>query len=137
MAPAEITLVAGCDAAHPDRRGGQHVARTCTAVLATHNPTGVAFRSDTERSQFANRERAIEKLALLVQLAQAPGRTWSVDARFIGGVLDGQCKRVPGARRHVAENIDGLQEYVRREIRRDDGSIAEFVYELIKGDQNP
>lgn len=69
----EITLVAGCDAAHPDRRGGQHVGN-CTAVLAIHNPTGVAFRSDAERSQFANRERAVAKLALLVQLALSPAR---------------------------------------------------------------
>ena len=80
-----------------------------------------------------------------------------IEARFVGGVLDGQTKRMVGARYYEAlVNVDNVghaddvnwisldakgmpiprplkvetQRYVRREIRNADGRIVEFVYEL-------
>lgn len=62
----DIEIIIGCDAAHPDRRGGQHVAKHCTAVLVIHKPTGIGVRVDSERSQHGNRMRAMQLLGRMV-----------------------------------------------------------------------
>ena len=46
--------------------GGQHVNTTESAVRAVHLSTGLSAIARDERSQSANRKRALERLAILI-----------------------------------------------------------------------
>ncbi|AJE03573.1 peptide chain release factor H [Geobacter pickeringii] len=46
--------------------GGQHVNTTDSAVRAVHLPTGISANASEERSQTANRKRALERLSILI-----------------------------------------------------------------------
>ena len=59
--------ITGCDAVHPDRRGGRHVAKPCVGALVIDEDTGIGVRVTRERSQGACVMRAHELLDQLTK----------------------------------------------------------------------
>ncbi len=54
--------------------GGQHVNKTESAIRITHVPTGVVVESQTERSQHANRDKAMKRLQSMLVEAELEKR---------------------------------------------------------------
>ncbi len=71
--------------------GGQHVNTTESAVRVVHIPTDLSTIARDERSQTANRKRALERLAILVArqeqhlLAKAQKKRWDSHNELVRG----------------------------------------------------
>ena len=66
----EPRIITSCAAVHPDQRGGQHVAMSCPGVLAIDDDREIGVLVATERSQMANKRRALALLSALTLTAE-------------------------------------------------------------------
>lgn len=63
----DLQVVTACASAHPELRGGQHVAVACHGVTVIHKPTGIAIRVDDERSQLKCKNEAMKRLRQVLE----------------------------------------------------------------------
>lgn len=75
--PADVVMTA----ARASGPGGQNVNRRASAVRAVHRPTRIAVRVTDERSQHANRRRALDRLAARIADRAAEERAHHAEAQ--------------------------------------------------------
>ena len=68
--PADLRI----DTYRSSGAGGQHVNKTESAIRITHMPSGVVVESQTERSQHANRDKAMKRLQSMLVEAELEKR---------------------------------------------------------------
>ena len=62
--------------------GGQHINKTSSAIRMTHYPTGIVVQCQNERSQFQNKDKAMQMLkARLLMLKMEENREKAADIR--------------------------------------------------------
>jgi protein subunit release factor B len=76
--PREELEITACRAGGP---GGQHVNKVSSAVRVRHLPTGIAIRSAASRSQRANLDQALRRLAALLHDRAETARAGAASSR--------------------------------------------------------
>ncbi|MEA3345685.1 MAG: peptide chain release factor 1 [Chloroflexota bacterium] len=117
--------------------GGQHMQKNATAVRITHKPSGIVVACQSERSQFRNRERAMDVLRARLYAMKEEKRQREEDARRRSQIGAGErsekIRTYNFPQNRVTDHRINLSVYNLPDVL--EGALDPFIKELIAADQ--
>ena len=117
--------------------GGQHVNKTSSAVRLIHRPTGMVVECQQERSQFQNRDKAMQILRSRLYEAeqQRVSAEWSEERRSqVGtGMRNERIRTYNFPQGRLTDHRIGLTLYKLEDVM--NGDLDEIIDSLITADQ--
>jgi peptide chain release factor 1 len=132
--PADLRI----DTFRSSGAGGQHVNKTESAIRITHLPTGLVVENQTERSQHANRDKAMKRLkAALLDAQRAKAEAATAASRRLQVGSGDRSQRIRTYNfpqgRITDHRVEGLTLYRLPEIM--EGDLDELVDRLMREHQ--
>ncbi|MFT4255813.1 MAG: peptide chain release factor 1 [Pseudoxanthomonas sp.] len=132
--PADLKI----DTFRSSGAGGQHVNKTESAIRITHVPTGIVVENQTERSQHANRDKAMKRLkAMLLDAEISKQQAAEAQTRKLQVGSGDRSQRIRTYRykdnQITDHRVEGLNLYDLTNII--DGSLDELIERLTREHQ--
>lgn len=118
--------------------GGQHVNKTDSAVRMTHMPTGIVVQCQNERSQHANRDRAIKMLKAALYEREVEARNKAKDeANSVKKAVEWG-SQIRSYVMHPYQLVkDHRTQYETSQVQTVmDGGLEDFIYSYLKNPVN-
>ena len=119
--------------------GGQHVNKTDSAVRMRHGPSGIVVQCQTERSQHANRDRAMKMLKAALYEKEIEKRNAAKDALNSTKKANEWGSQIRSYVMHPYQLVkDHRTQFETSQVQSVmDGEIDDFIYAYLRGGEKP
>ncbi len=119
--------------------GGQHVNRTDSAVRMRHLPTGIVVQCQSERSQHANRDKAMKMLKAALYERELEKRNAEKEALNATKKANEWGSQIRSYVMHPYQLVkDHRTQYETSQVQAVmDGELDEFIYAYLRGGEKP
>ena len=133
--PADIEV----DTYRSSGAGGQHVNKTDSAVRMRHIPTGIVVQCQNERSQHANRDRAMKMLKAALYEKEIEKRNAEKDAMNATKKANEWGSQIRSYVMHPYQLVkDHRTQYETSQVQSVmDGDLEGFIYSYLRGGEKP
>lgn len=133
--PADITV----ETFRASGAGGQHVNRTDSAVRMRHAPSGIVVQCQSERSQHANRDKAMKMLKAALYEREMEKRNAEKEALNATKKANEWGSQIRSYVMHPYQLVkDHRTQYETSQVQSVmDGELDEFIYAYLRGGEKP